>query len=255
MNRHSIVFSVSLKIFTVLVCVVLLAGCNFLSRMSSIGAEPPLTQIQNPVKSPNYRPVSMPMPRPTAEERMPNSLWRAGARAFFKDQRASRVGDIVTVIISIADSAELNNTTTRARTNTDDASINAFLGYESSLSRVLPETIAPGSLIDLDSTTRNSGTGAITRDETIDMKVAAIVTQVLPNGNLVLHGRQEVRVNFEVRQLQVAGVIRRADISSSNTISFDDIAEARISYGGKGHITDFQQPRYGTQFLDVVFPF
>ena len=120
---------------------------------------------------------------------------------------------------------------------------------------MLPETIDPGSLIDLDSTTTNSGTGAIVRDEAIEMKIAAIITQVLPNSNLVLRGRQEVRVNFETRQLQVAGVIRRADISSSNTVSFDDVAEARISYGGKGHITDFQQPRYGQQFLDVVFPF
>jgi flagellar L-ring protein precursor FlgH len=255
MSRNSIIFTISLKIFTIVVCVALLAGCNMLSRLASIGAEPPLTQIQNPTKSPNYREVSMPMPKLVTQERMPNSLWRAGARAFFKNQRASRVGDIVTVLISIADSATLNNTTTRSRTNTDDASINAFLGYESSLSRVLPETIDPGSLIDLDSTTTNSGTGAIVRDETIEMKIAAIITQVLPNGNLVLHGRQEVRVNFETRQLQVAGVIRRADISSSNTVSFDDVAEARISYGGKGHITDFQQPRYGQQFLDVVFPF
>lgn len=197
----------------------------------------------------------MPMPAPVTQERMPNSLWRAGARAFFKDQRASRAGDLITVLISICDSAMLNNNNTRSRTNTDDASINAFLGYESSLSRVLPETIDPGSLIDLDSTTTNSGTGAIVREETIEMKIAAIITQGRPNGNLVLHGRQEVGVNFEVRQFQVAGVIRRADISSSNTVSFDDVAEARISYGGKGHITDFQQPRYGQQFPDVVFPF
>lgn len=197
----------------------------------------------------------MPMPAPVTQERMPNSLWRAGARAFFKDQRASRAGDLITVLISISDSATLNNDTTRSRTNTDDASINAFLGYESSLSRVLPETIDPGSLIDLDSTTTNSGTGAIVREETIEMKIAASITQGRPNGNLVLHGRQEVGVNFEVRQFQVAGVIRRADISSSNTVSFDDVAEARISYGGKGHITDFQQPRYGQQFPDVVFPF
>ena len=255
MKRNSVVFSVFLKIFSIVLCVALLAGCNMLSRMASIGETPPLTQIQNPTKTPGYRRVSMPMPTETSRPGLPNSLWRAGARAFFKDQRAARVGDIVTVIISIDDKATLNNKSTRSRTNTEDASANAFLGYESSLSRVLPETISPGSLIDLDSKTSNSGTGAIIRDEKIELKIAAVITQVLPNGNLVLHGRQEVRVNFEVRQLQVAGVIRREDITSDNTVTFDDIAEARISYGGKGQITDVQQPRYGQQFLDIIFPF
>lgn len=255
MKRNTVVLSISLKIFSIMLCVALLAGCNMLSRMASIGAEPPLTRIQNPTKSPGYRKVSMPMPTETSRPGMPNSLWRAGARAFFKDQRAARVGDIVTVIISIDDKATLNNKSTRSRENTEDASANAFLGYETSLSRVLPEAINPGSLIDLDSKSSNSGTGAIIRDEKIELKIAAIITQVLPNGNLVLHGRQEVRVNFEVRQLQVAGVIRREDITSENTVSFDDIAEARISYGGKGQITDVQQPRYGQQFLDIIFPF
>ncbi len=255
MKRNSVVSSISLKIFSIMLCVALLASCNMLSRLASIGAEPPLTRIQNPTKAPGYRQVSLPMPTETSRPGMPNSLWRAGARAFFKDQRAARVGDIVTVIISIDDKATLNNKSTRSRENTDDASANAFLGYESSLSRVLPETIKPGSLIDLDSKMSNSGTGAITRDEKIELKIAAVITQVLPNGNLVLHGRQVVRVNFEVRQLQVAGVIRREDITSDNTITFDDIAEARISYGGKGQITDVQQPRYGQQFLDIIFPF
>jgi len=161
---------------------------------------------------------------------------------------------VVTVNITIEDSAVINNTSTRTRTNTDDASANAFLGYESSLSRVLPEAVLPGSLIDLDSTTSNAGAGAIDRDETINLKVAAVVTQVLPNGNLVIQGRQEVRVNFEVRQLQIAGIIRHEDISSSNTISYEKIAEARIAYGGERHISDFQQPRYGTQVLDIIFP-
>ena len=107
----------------------------------------------------------------------------------------------------------------------------------------------------IDSATSNSGTGTIDRDETIQLKVAAVVSQVLPNGNLVLHGRQEVRVNFEVRELQIAGIIRPEDITSENTISYEKVAEARISYGGRGHMTDFQQPRYGQQVLDIIFPF
>jgi len=234
---------------------VALSGCNMLNRLAEVGHEPPLTQIQNPVQNPNYRPVSLPMPEEADRHREPNSLWRHGARAFFKDQRAARVGDLLTVLISISDKAELNNTTTRSRTNTDDASVAAFLGYESSLSRVLPETIDPGNLLDIDSATSNKGTGTIDRDETIELKIAALITQRLPNGNLVLTGRQEVRVNYEVRQLQVAGVIRPEDIKADNTISYEKIAEARISYGGKGHISDFQQPRYGSQIIDVIFPF
>ena len=243
------------RIFAVSALALALTGCNALNRLAEVGAEPPMTTIQNPTKSPNYRPVTMPMPRaqPVAHQR--NSLWRAGSRAFFKDQRAAHVGDILTVLIAIKDTAEITNTSKRSRANTEDASANAFLGYESSLDRLLPETIDPGNLIDLDSATSNKGVGTIERGETIDLKIAAIVSQMLPNGNLVIHGRQEVRVNYEVRELQIAGIIRPEDIGSSNTISYEKIAEARISYGGRGHISDFQQPRYGTQVFDVLFPF
>lgn len=119
----------------------------------------------------------------------------------------------------------------------------------------MPNAVSPARLIDLDSSTSNRGAGTVNRDETIELKIAAAVTQMLPNGNLVIFGRQEVRVNFEVRELQITGVIRRADITNANTISYEKIAEARISYGGGGHITDFQQPRDGQQVFDVLFPF
>lgn len=236
-------------------CIAMLSGCNALTRMAEVGSEPPLTQVQDPTKSPNYRPVSMPMPRVSPRERAPNSLWRHGARAFFKDQRAARVGDLLTVVITIDDKAKINNTTTRSRTNNEDTSAGAFLGYEASLSRVLPETINAGNLVDLDSTSSSQGKGTIDRDEEVNLKIAASITQTLPNGNLVLVGRQEVRINFEVRQLQVAGVIRPEDITAENTISYEKIAEARISYGGKGHISEVQQPRYGQQILDILLPF
>ena len=243
------------RIFAVFAIASVLTGCNALNRLAEIGGEPPMTTIQNPTKSPKYRPVTMPMPRAQPVAHQPNSLWRAGSRAFFKDQRAAHVGDILTVLIAIDDTAEITNKTTRSRNNTEDASVSALFGYETSLSRVLPEAINPGSLIDLDSQTSNEGAGTIERGETIELKVAAIISQKLPNGNLVLHGRQEVRVNYEVRELQIAGIIRPEDITSSNTISYDKIAEARIAYGGRGHISDVQQPRYGTQVIDILFPF
>jgi flagellar L-ring protein precursor FlgH len=254
MNMSRIDRSVA-RVFTVCAIASLLSGCNALNRLAEVGGEPPMTTIQNPTQSPKYRPITMPMPRPQPVAHQPNSLWRAGSRAFFKDQRAAQVGDILTVLIAIDDTAELTNTTKRSRANTEDASVSALFGYESSLSRVLPEGINPGSLIDLDSQTSNEGAGTIERGETIELKVAAIISQRLPNGNLVLHGRQEVRVNYEVRELQIAGIIRPEDITSSNTISYEKIAEARIAYGGRGHISDIQQPRYGSQVIDILFPF
>jgi len=245
----------SSRIAVLLVAAGALSGCNALTRLAEVGREPPLTQIQNPVTSPSYRPISMPMPRTDERPQAPNSLWRHGARAFFKDQRAARVGDLLTVMISMDDNATINNKTTRARTNNEDASATAVLGFETKLAGFLPNAVNPANLLDLGSSTSNVGEGTINRDEKIELKVAAVITQRLPNGNLVLSGRQEVRVNFEVRQLQVTGVIRPEDITSDNTITSDKIAEARISYGGKGHISDIQQPRYGTQILDVIFPF
>ncbi len=239
----------------ILTLAVALSGCNALTRLSNVGSEPPLTTIENPVLRQNYRPVSMPMPAPKPVERNSNSLWRTGARAFFKDQRASDVGDILTVVVDLEDEATINNSTTRARTGNEDASVNAFLGYETSMARILPGTIDPGGLIDFNSQSDSNGSGQISRDEDIELKIAAVISQVLPNGNLVIHGRQEFRVNFEARELQIAGIIRPEDISSTNTIVYEKIAEARISYGGRGQISDLQQPRYGQQVLDIIFPF
>lgn len=244
-----------------LICVALaasalaLSGCNAMTRLSEVGGTPQLTQTQNPIRRPEYQPVSMPMPRPAEAPRYANSLWRPGARAFLKDQRADEVGDIVTVVIAIEDSAKLSNKTTRKRDNLEDAQLPAFGGLETKLAKILPDAVNPLSLVDFSSSTENSGEGEIDRDEEINLKVAAVVTQTLPNGNLVVMGRQEVRVNFEVRELLVTGVIRPEDIGSDNAVSYEKIAEARISYGGRGHISDVQAPRYGQQLFDVVFPF
>lgn len=232
-----------------------LAGCNALSRLAEVGTEPTLTDIQNPVSRPNYRPVSMPMPAPISVARSPNSLWRPGARAFFKDLRASEVGDIVQVVIDIDDKAEIDNATVRSRANSEDAQTPALFGFEASLDQILPEAIDPTDLLELSSASSSNGTGTIDRTESIEIKLAAVVSQVLPNGNLVIHGRQETRVNFEIRELQIAGVIRPQDITNINTVAFENIAEARVAYGGRGHISDVQQPRYGQQIIDIIFPF
>jgi flagellar L-ring protein precursor FlgH len=223
-----------------LVALLAVSGCDMADRLANVGSEPELSVITNPGAGPN---------------RHPNSLWRPGSRAFFKDQRASQVGDILTVVIDIDDNATISNTTQRTRDNSEDASAGNFLGFESQLDRIFPDAIDPNSLIDLDSDSLSQGAGSVDRDEAINLRIAGLVTQVLPNGNYVIAGRQEVRVNFEVRELLVAGIIRPEDLTSQNTINYDQIAEARISYGGRGQITDVQQPRYGQQVYDIIWPF
>lgn len=234
---------------------VLLGACNMFDRISSIGSPPEMTKIENPTTQRGYQPVTLPMPRQELVSHHPNSLWRPGARAFFRDQRASQIGDILTVNITIDDQATIQNETSRSRDASESADLTNFLGYESSLGKVLPEAVDPSSLIDLSNESNHTGKGSVDRKESVKLVVAAIVTQVLPNGNLVISGSQEVRVNYEKRVLTVVGVVRPEDISSANTINHTQIAEARISYGGSGQISDVQQPRYGQQLFDVMFPF
>jgi len=233
-----------------------LSACGTADRLASVGKAPPLTPIENPQAQPHYMPVSLPMPAMAPTERQANSLWRAGTRAFFKDQRASEVGDIMTINIQINDSAQIQNNSTRGRANSDGMSIPGLFGLENNIARVLPgDQTSLEDILSVSSDMSHSGTGAITRNEQINLQVAALITQVLPNGNLVVQGRQEVRVNNEVRELTITGIIRPEDITSENQISYEKIAEARISYGGRGHISDVQQPRWGSQVLDIIAPF
>lgn len=244
------------RVLAVAVAAASLAACNAGQRLSEVGGPPRMSQIENPVETKTYRPVSMPMPTPQQVEPGTNSLWRPGARAFFEDQRAGDVGDILTVLINIeGDRASLSNSTSRARGANESAGLPAFLGFESQLGAFLPDEVQPDNLIGAESESGTTGTGTIRRSETIETKLAAVVTQVLPNGNLVVAGRQEVRVNNELRELAVTGVVRPQDISSGNTILLEKIAEARISYGGRGTLSDVQQPRYGQQIFDIIFPF
>lgn len=184
-----------------------------------------------------------------------NSLWRSGARAFFNDQRAKKVGDILTVQIEIDDNARVQNTTARSREATINAGVTNFLGLESSLGKILPGGFDPQNAVGVGSDFSTNGTGSVNRSERVNLTVAAVVTAVLPNGNMVIQGRQEVRTNQELRELTVAGVIRPEDISSANTIRHQQIAEARISYGGRGAITRAQQVPAGQAIVEKFSPF
>jgi flagellar L-ring protein precursor FlgH len=230
-------------------------GCSSFSRVKNIGKAPDLAPTENPAELYGGRSVSLPMPERVTTPGNPNSLWRTGSRSFFKDQRARARGDIVTVVIDINGRARLDNTTERTRANSENADIPAFGGLEQTLVDILPDGATASPLVDLSSGSTSSGEGSVDRREDVELTVAAIVTEVLPNGNLVIAGKQEVRVNYEVRELTVTGVIRPEDISNANRISHAQIAEARISYGGRGQLTDVQQARYGQQLYDILFPF
>lgn len=230
----------------------LLSGCAAFDRLKNIGEQPKLSAVENPTARPGYKPVQMPMPAAIPASYNPNSLWRNGSRAFFKDQRAHQIGDILTVKVNITDKANIANETQRSRTGNEDSGVTNFFGQSK-----LPvlNSALPTRLFTADSTSSSDGKGSVNRQEALQTNVAGVVTQVLPNGNLVIEGKQEIRVNYEVRELIVAGVVRPEDIESDNTIDSSKIAQARIAYGGRGQITDVQQPRYGQQVLDVILPF
>lgn len=183
------------------------------------------------------------------------SLFRTGAGAFFRDQRAGRVGDILTVRVKIADRADVGNSTSSARTGSETAGVAALLGLQAPLAKLLPGAVDPGKLVAADSASKFDGTGSISRSETINMTIAATVVGVMPNGNLAIRGRQEVRVNYELREFVIAGIVRPEDIARDNSIQHSQIADARISYGGRGRLSDVQQQRWGQQIYDALFPF
>lgn len=237
-----------------LACMTLaLVGCGTANKVSEIGKTPKLSAIDNPTTQPGYRPVELPMPAPEPAVFTANSLWRSNDQSFFRDGRARRVGDILTINVTIDDEAEFENTTERSRNS--GRGLGVGTGLLGSLFGLIPGVSDTSAIVSANATTSTAGDGSVERSEELETTIAAVIVQELPNGNLVIEGKQEVRVNFEVRELIVAGIIRPDDIQPDNTIASNKIAQARISYGGRGHISDVQQPGYGQQFVDIVSPF
>jgi flagellar L-ring protein precursor FlgH len=233
-----------------------LSGCNVLTRLSEVGGGPKTSPLVNPTAQPGYKPVNLPMPAAQPTEVNPNSLWRAGARAFFKDIRAKAVGDIITVKVSIGnETGKFENKTERARNDSERARIDNFLGLEAEYRKVLPQGLDATNFLNFSNNHKTSGDGEIERKETVTLTFAAVITHILPNGNMVLMGRQELLVNQEIRKLVVLGVVRLEDIDSDNTITHEKIAELRMAYGGRGTLSGLQTPRWGAQVWDILFPF
>jgi len=236
-----------LKVSAALMMGASLSACSAIDRIENIGEAPKLAAVGNPAG----QQIVAAIPRPVPISHDNNSLWQPGAQSFFHDPRAMHIGDVITVNVSVADTAKMQNTTSRSRTNSENASMDNLLGLE----KVLPSIgMDPSSLVKMGSDNSNVGAGSIQRAESISMTLAALVAQVLPNGNLVIDGHQQVRVNNELRDMRLSGIVRREDITQNNTVDLSQIAEARVIYGGVGTMSDVQQPRYGSQLLDIILP-
>jgi flagellar L-ring protein precursor FlgH len=236
----------TLKLSALLLAGAALSACSAVDRIENIGQAPKMAAVGNPAG----QQIVAAIPRPSPITHDNNSLWQPGSQSFFHDPRAMHVGDVITVNVSVADTAKMQNTTSRSRTNSDNANLTNLFGLE----KVLPPAIDPGSVVKMGSDNSNVGAGSIQRAESINMTLAALVAQVLPNGNLVIDGHQQVRVNNELRDMRLSGIVRREDITQDNTVNLSQIAEARVIYGGQGTMSDVQQPRYGSQLFDIIMP-
>jgi len=228
------------------------AACT---RLDEVGRAPDFT----PTQASDEFNAMMNQPLPVAsrpETPMSGaSLWSRDRGSLLGDRRAVQQGDIMTVVIEINDKAEISNSTNRSRSGSESLAVPQLLGIPQRVDNILPEGASLGSAVSTNSTSSSAGDGSVKRKEKLTLRVAATITGVLPNGVLQIVGRQEVRVNFEMRELLVTGYVRPEDISRQNEITYDKIASARISYGGRGQITDVQQPRYGQQIADIILPF
>ncbi len=239
-------------VVTLLSGLLLVSACG---RLENIGKPPEFSPMENSVE--RVAMMRAGLPSYGAPEGSPerSSLWSGERYSLLGDRRALRKGDILTVVVEIDEKAEIANDTNRSRSGSESLGLPNLFGLPQRIDRALPDGASMASAVDISSQSRSSGKGSVKRKEKLTLRVAATVVDVLPNGVLEISGSQEIRVNFEMRELLVSGFVRPEDISRQNEITYDKIAAARISYGGRGQITDVQQPRYGQQIIDAVLPF
>jgi flagellar L-ring protein precursor FlgH len=235
------------------ICILALAALAACGRLDQVGRAPEFT----PTEGSNEYYAMTNAAFPAAEEARDDqaSLWNASRQSLLGDRRAATRGDILTVVIEIDERAEISNSSERSRDGRERMAIPSLVGIPQRINETLPAGASLNPAVDFSSSGSSSGEGAVRRREKLTLRVAATVVEVLPNGVLRIEGTQEVRVNFEMRELIVTGYVRPTDITRQNEITYDKIAAARISYGGRGQITDVQQPRLGQQVADILLPF
>jgi flagellar L-ring protein precursor FlgH len=240
-------------VLSALVLAVTVSGCT---RLENIGQAPSFTPVE---ASDERRAMLSPgFPVDLAGSNTPNreaSLWSGSRGSLLGDRRAVQQGDILTVVVEIDEEAEISNASERSRSGSESLGLPNLFGLPQRLDERLPEGASSADAVSINSASSSSGDGSVRRNEKLTLRVAATVVDVLPNGVLSISGSQELRVNFEMRELLVSGYVRPEDISRQNEITYDKIASARVSYGGRGQISDVQQPRVGQQVLDVILPF
>jgi len=236
----------------VLIALVAVTACG---RLEQVGKAPDFSPLEGSYQ--HHAMYSTPLPEdlPPAAPTDASSLWTAGRSSLFGDRRAAQRGDILTVVIEIDDKAEISNSSGRSRAGTESMGVPSLLGIPQRLDEAMADGATMADAVDTKGTSSYKGSGNVSRNEKLTLRVAATVVEELANGVLRIEGQQEVRVNFELRELIISGYVRPIDISRQNEITYDKIAGARISYGGRGQITDVQQPRYGQQVADVLLPF
>lgn len=228
------------------------AGCG---RLGDVGQTPEFTPVETGYELSAMANPGLPERLEPQHDFDRASLWSGGRQSLLGDRRAGARGDILTVVIEIDDRAEISNSTERSRTGSESLGIPSLFGIPQRLQSKMPEGASLADAVSTNSSSSSAGDGSVRRNERLTLRVAATVVNALQNGVLQIQGSQEVRVNFEIRELIVTGYVRPQDISRQNEITYDKIAAARISYGGRGQITDVQQPRYGQQIADVLLPF
>lgn len=226
------------------------------SPLEDVGRAPVLTPIEQGAEH-QAMAFTGGLPEDIASSRASDgaSLWSRSRRSLLGDRRAQSAGDILTVVIEINDKAEFSNSSQRGRSGSEDMSVSALVGLPEVINQALPTGATLDPAVGVSGASTSSGSGTIRRNEKLTLRVAATVVGTLPNGVLQIQGSQEVRVNYELRELLVTGFVRPEDISRQNEIPYDKIASARISYGGRGQISSAQQPRYGQQIIDIILPF
>lgn len=235
------------------ICLLSTVGCSDLRKT---GHEPEFTPPQ--ANSEHAAMMDLGLPASIGTQSTPlaaASLWAGDRASLLGDRRAMQRGDIMTVVIEINDSAQISNSSNRGRTAQQSMTVPNLFGIPQRIDQSLPDGASMSSAVDIGSSSTASGNGSVSRNEKLTLRVAATIIDVMPNGILSIQGSQEVRVNFELRELWVSGFVRPEDVTRQNEITYDKIASARISYGGRGQITDMQQPRYGQQIADSVLPF